>query len=77
MKAYKTDEFGQGANELILNLNPGTSPYLIDNVDCPGCVTVDPAELVFGHANFSDAFSSLMDNVAQALGGYSHEMRAW
>jgi hypothetical protein len=77
MKVFKTDTSGNGANALTLNLNPGTSPYTSDNVNCSGCAAVDPAELVFGHANFTSAFLTLMDNVALSLGSYSHEMRAW
>lgn len=70
MRVYTTDSTGVISTMYNLNLNPSTSPYLADHpTNCNGCSTVLSAELLFGHANFSDAFATLMDNVSIALFG--------
>jgi len=80
MRVYLTDGAGAITTMKDLLLTPGANDYQADDpVLCPGCTAIPDAELVFGHANFEDAFSTLMDNVSLALFGVTglHNMYAW
>lgn len=80
MRVYLTDGNGVITTMRDLLLTPGANDYQVDDpVLCPGCTAIPDAELVFGHANFEDAFTTLMDNVSLAIFGVTglHHMYAW
>lgn len=80
LRVYETDSTGVLINTPIdLDLDPATSPYYTDDISlCPGCATVLDSEVKIGSANFSTAFTTLMENVS--LARYSdtgrHELSA-
>lgn len=49
----------------VINVDPATSPYLT----CPGCTTVNPTHLVFGHANFATALETVIANAVLTISG--------
>lgn len=72
LRVYKTDVFGTLINTPIdLDLDPSTSVYYSDNVDCPSCTALLGSDLYIGNPNFEDNFSTLMANVSLALTGAS------
>jgi hypothetical protein len=71
IRLYKTDDGGVIEDIPIdIDLDPVSSPYYADGVDCSGCYTVDPAHTIVSHSNFQNAFADLMSNVATAALGY-------
>lgn len=70
LRVYETDEFGVLINTPIdLDLDPSTSIYYADTVDCPGCTALLPSEVELGDPNFTTNFETLMDNVSIARYG--------
>lgn len=70
LRVYQTDSLGTLVNTPInLDLDPSTSPYYSDNVDCPSCSALLSTDVEIGNPDFSTNFSILMDNVSIALLG--------
>lgn len=70
LRVYKCDSNGNlDTTPIELDLDYNTSPYFSAGVNCPGCVTLTGADVMFGNPNFSTNFNTLMDNVSKALFG--------
>lgn len=71
LRVYETDSTGVLITTPIdLDLDPATSPYYTAHAtDCPGCTTVNSADVVVSSANWSTAMLTLMDNVSLARYG--------
>ena len=62
---YYTVNPGTLSSAVELDVSTTSSPYL----SCPGCVTVNPVELEFGHSNFAIAATNVLRNAMLSLYG--------
>jgi len=79
LRVYKTDALGTlDPTPIDLDLDPATSVYLADTIDCPGCTAILASELYISDTNFESTFVTLMNNVSLALFGVTgrHLMEA-
>ena len=77
IRFYETDDFGSTINvPMDIDVTPGNI-YYSDNVDCPGCATVNPAHVVFGAntTNYLNAMQALFNNISIALYGANDKHR--
>lgn len=68
IRLYRTDSSGALVNTAFdVDVSPTTSPFL----SCGSCTTVNPAHLYFGHANYTTALQTTIENAVRVMSGDS------